>query len=343
MRVLVATCAGLLLALVALEGVARLSGLEGRWLDSFVPRAHNEEFHQLSDDPELLYEMVPNTVYRFPDAGYDGSPTLVTIDEHGFRTPKRPPEKPAGVARVLCLGGSNTFGARVNDADTWPAQLEAELNRRAEVPVEVWNWGVSGYMNRQKAALGRRGLEQLQPDLIVVQVANQGRRYLLYGSDALATFRADPRLYAEYIVGAPAPDAGARWRLWQRSALWRTWVVGRNRLGYRRSFDAHFGEIDLVADERGAQDLVALRQAAKPGAEVVVFYTPATGPFPAVERAGLPAIDLRGAQHGFGDEGRDIHPGPGVYAWYAERITDELRRADHWCPALRFPPLDEEP
>jgi hypothetical protein len=341
-RVLAAASAGLVLALFGAELVARLQDLEGRWLNSFVPRAHNEEFHRVSADPDLLYEMVPGTVYDFPDAGYDGSPTRVTIDPQGFRTPPRPLARADGVVRILCLGGSNTFGARVNDDETWPALLEAELQRRVLVGVEVWNWGVSGYMNRQKAALGRRGLRELSPDLILVQVANQGRRYLLYGSDAVPMFRANPSMYTEYLVGAPTVGAGVHWWLWQHSALLRTWVVGRNRLGYRESFDAYFGENDLVNDERGAQDLVRLSEAAEGQARVMVFYTPATGPFPAVERAGLPEIDLRGVQHEFGDEGRDIHPGARVYRWYAEKIADELHKTDRWCPPLRFP-IEEDP
>ena len=37
----------------------------------------------------------------------------------------------SGAARVLCLGDSYTFGAYVDDTETWPAQLEEILKERS--------------------------------------------------------------------------------------------------------------------------------------------------------------------------------------------------------------------
>jgi hypothetical protein len=60
----------------------------------------------------------------------------VTIGADGLRESggPRPPGRP-----ILALGDSFTFGDEVDDADTWPAQLEAMLGR------PVLNGGVFGY------------------------------------------------------------------------------------------------------------------------------------------------------------------------------------------------------
>ena len=75
-----------------------------------------------------------------PRAGAYGTDNVwkrsVTIDADGLRENGRP--RPDG-SPILALGDSFTFGDEVDDADTWPAQLEARLGR------PVLNGGVFGY------------------------------------------------------------------------------------------------------------------------------------------------------------------------------------------------------
>jgi hypothetical protein len=66
--------------------------------------------------------------------------TRYSLNSLGFRTPQRPFEKPAGVKRIVTLGGSTTFDG-FTDAETWPARLEARLRARG-FNVEVINLGV---------------------------------------------------------------------------------------------------------------------------------------------------------------------------------------------------------
>jgi hypothetical protein len=70
--------------------------------------------------------------------------TRVTIDAGGFRSNGRPNAGTAidadGTARtILAVGDSFTFGDQVNDDETWPAYLEAMVDR------PVLNGGVFGY------------------------------------------------------------------------------------------------------------------------------------------------------------------------------------------------------
>ncbi|MGH7289285.1 MAG: hypothetical protein ACREI8_14840, partial [Myxococcota bacterium] len=75
-----------------------------------------------------------------PRAGASGTRNVwnrsVTIDAAGLRENGGP--RPSG-RPILALGDSFTFGDEVDDADTWPAQLEAMLGR------PVLNGGVFGY------------------------------------------------------------------------------------------------------------------------------------------------------------------------------------------------------
>lgn len=73
-----------------------------------------------------------------------GERFVIEINRLGYRTHEFTPEKPAGMLRVLCIGGSTTVAGRTND-ETYPALLEGKLRRRwPGLPIEVLNLGVSG-------------------------------------------------------------------------------------------------------------------------------------------------------------------------------------------------------
>ena len=76
--------------------------------------------------------------------------------------PKRP-----GTLRVMCLGGSTTFGHGVKRGEAWPGVLE-ELLRASGVDVEVINAGVPGYGSRQLLAWYERDLAALDADVVVL-------------------------------------------------------------------------------------------------------------------------------------------------------------------------------
>ncbi|MGE0455611.1 MAG: GDSL-type esterase/lipase family protein [Vicinamibacteria bacterium] len=90
----------------------------------------------------------------------------IAINARGFRGPEFAIERPPGVLRVACIGGSTTVQGRTN-ATTYPALLqallEAELGRGR---LEVLNLGINGarsdhWFSRLDELLG------FQPDLLI--------------------------------------------------------------------------------------------------------------------------------------------------------------------------------
>lgn len=147
-----------------------------------------------------------------PGARFEESGRVATINSFGMRSPEgRDPAvpKPAGVSRVVCAGGSTTYGMFVTRDDlTWPARSEAELRRRGR-SVEVWNAGVPAWDARTSLTNLELRLFDLQPDVVIVcHVYN----------DVVANH--DPT----YLRGA-AVEWDDRWSLWQplhgHSALYR--------------------------------------------------------------------------------------------------------------------------
>jgi lysophospholipase L1-like esterase len=96
-------------------------------------------------------------------------PFTVSTNNLGLRGEDAPAGKPEGTTRVLCLGDSYTFGAYVNDAETWPAQLQTVLRERAAIPrLDVINGGISGFtIVDEMAFLREHGLD-LEPDVVVL-------------------------------------------------------------------------------------------------------------------------------------------------------------------------------
>lgn len=94
-------------------------------------------------------------------------PYEVTINELGYRGEDFPREKPAGEYRILMLGDSGTFGDFVDDAQTLPAALEAQLVAMCPGPVRVINAGVGGTTVVTALHMAERALG-LSPDLAVL-------------------------------------------------------------------------------------------------------------------------------------------------------------------------------
>lgn len=120
----------------------------------------------------------PTTIYlRDAELGWKLAPGAsdfwmgvpVRINAKGLRGPERPYEKPAGTRRVLFLGDSVTFGARVADDEAlFSAQVEALLRERSSVVVECINAGVGGYSPWQEAILLREECKDYDPDVVVL-------------------------------------------------------------------------------------------------------------------------------------------------------------------------------
>ena len=129
---------------------------------------------QLSANPEIGYEPVPNLEYKGAlDSFHDYAGTSNSL---GFRDRDHAVEKLPGVRRILILGDSVAAGQGVAQFEqTFPALLEANLNQGG-LKSEVLSFAVTGYNTGQEVAtLEEKGLVY-RPDLVIVAYCLNDRR-----------------------------------------------------------------------------------------------------------------------------------------------------------------------
>jgi len=117
--------------------------------------------------PPRYYRCHPNLELAATIEG-DGQTTRVVYhtDAEGWRRQPSVPATPA-TRRVLCLGDSYTFGLAVDDADTYPARLQADLRQRG-LDVAVENLGVPGYDTEQELHTLHEVFGAMAPHAVVV-------------------------------------------------------------------------------------------------------------------------------------------------------------------------------
>lgn len=149
----------------------------------------------------------------------------------GFRGKETTWEKPAGVFRILTLGGSSVYGqSESNDAAVWSQRLEDHLAElHGPQRIEVVNGGVSGYTSYEiLGQLAFRGVD-LAPDLVILYEAVNDMRAALY------------------TAALPEPEHdNTHWRTpWpvdRPSGLERLFEHSRSFLVWRRFFTQHWLE-----------------------------------------------------------------------------------------------------
>ncbi len=120
--------------------------------------------YKLSSNPILAYEFKKN--YR--DATPDLWQTFPYINAQGQRDVERARQKPEGVYRILMLGDSVVCGDGILDLnDTLSRQLEMQFAGHRP-PVEVLNFGVSGYCTRSEIELLKTKGLAYAPDMVLV-------------------------------------------------------------------------------------------------------------------------------------------------------------------------------
>jgi lysophospholipase L1-like esterase len=154
-------------------------------------------------------------------------------------------EKIPGVFRIAALGDSFTYGAHVNNHETWPSQLERLLQGGAENKIEVVNLGVSGYTIEDEYTLLRDKAVRLHPDLIL----------LAFYSNDIPDFAAPQReVFKRRLSGrSPAKLAYAIREFSKHSAFLSTLIYFKHRVRaiqvFKKIKDA---EADYSPTERAA-------------------------------------------------------------------------------------------
>lgn len=165
--------------------VVVVAELTVRGLGLALDRSFAIEPYRLTDDS--LYVSHPFVGYT-PRAGHrnaKGDGFEHSVNGLGFRGPEISREKPEDVYRIVCLGGSTTWGIGANgDALTWPAiaewLLQGELPRGGTIrKVEVVNAGVPGYTSLESFVNLKTRVLPLDPDAIIVYHAANDARVML--------------------------------------------------------------------------------------------------------------------------------------------------------------------
>ncbi len=146
------------------------------------------EMIQLSPDPRIIYELIPNLAVHFVRP--------VHTNGAGFRSPAVTVEKPPRTMRLLGLGDSIMFGYGVGDDDPFMAALARKLGEREP----AWRWesintAVPGYNTVMEVeTLEKKGLAYA-PDIVVINFVG--------GDDALPNFirkRAEPLAFGRSFL-----------------------------------------------------------------------------------------------------------------------------------------------
>jgi lysophospholipase L1-like esterase len=96
---------------------------------------------------------------------------LFTINDFGFRSPRlQSIEKPPGVCRVFCIGGSTTECAYIDDKRVWSEQLNQRLQAKMPpgITVDVINAGRAGDTSRENITMLAQRVIPFNPDFVIV-------------------------------------------------------------------------------------------------------------------------------------------------------------------------------
>lgn len=338
-----------LLVVVAAEGLARLAlgsdAIVARlrrpwdtpsWRLAWV-RAHGtgEPFRFRFDRPHPTrgWTLAPGLREEPAFAGKSVSST-----SRGYRGRREPssPRAP-GVARIVALGDSFTFGEGVGDAECWPARLEGLLPS-----TEVVNLGVHGYGHDQMLVTFREEGKGLAPDVVLLgYVTDDALRNLLGFRDfAKPRFVLEEGRLVPRGLPVPSPEEvlAAEWR---GSRLLDLFEMARGRVAWARGtrqaemteltfaiLAEIFREIRAIGAVPVVADLPVWRELDDPSATpqareaALAEFCRAQGVLCLPVRPTL----LRARQGGLRIDTRE-HWGPAEHSIAAEAIADGLRRS----------------
>ena len=175
-RILLSLALALSACVLLLETAPRLFEIPGLTLRDLDPIGFQLERANIQPHPYLAYANRPGYTSR------DGAKHQVSHNSFGTRGPEFAIQKPAHTFRIVCLGGSSTYGhGPSSDAHTWPARLQQHL--AAGLPdrkFEVINAGCRGYSTFESLGNFAFRMSDLNPDLVLVYHTVNDMRCALY-------------------------------------------------------------------------------------------------------------------------------------------------------------------
>jgi len=147
-----------------------------------VMSTYKEGILDLQWDRNLGWKLEPNYSVAYENSfdslsgtehlpGNEGYDYKIETNSYGYRGPKFPKNPEADTFRIICMGGSTTFGFPLGYKDSYPYSLENELRRTyPNKNIEVINAGVFGYTSTNVRYQLEGEILQYEPDLIIVDV-----------------------------------------------------------------------------------------------------------------------------------------------------------------------------
>ena len=289
--------------------------------------------HRTSLNAQRLYELKPGASVQMgplhsKETKYTKDHKIqLSVNTLGFRGKVFSPIKKAGVFRIMVFGASNTFGLGVSDEDTYPAQMQRILDEMYPGKVEVWNAGVCGYQMSQNVAYAESVVNKFDPDLVILQDTNRGRRPFYYNvtvKELRELFGKNRELFAENIPAFNERDRSYLGRLSNfltlHSALYRTLYTGFHM--------RHWDPLEICFDYgQRTSNRDFNRFTERHGDRNVILFYVARDEYedrivPIIMRKNLSVFVLN--TKGKPDEYRDLHPPSYVHAWCAQELCDFL-------------------
>lgn len=281
--------------------------------------------HEPSPNPERIYQLKPGARTRTTEFMKP-----VSVNSLGFRGTGHPASKTPGTTRVICLGGSTTYGAAVADNETFPYYLEEILNKKYKGKFEVWNAGLCAYVLSGEIAYAREIIAKYDPDILIFQYANIGRRPFLPGMRHSPYFRSNPELFIENLRYIPFPNSPLSLWMLRHSAAYRCAVVLANCFMFMPSNNPQYNS-ETPNMARFSSFFAENRNRIK------IFIMPSKDwhDSPSEEfkkmlsATGASVLDIFSAGRlppNASSEYYLTHPPAHVYKWYAEAISGELSK-----------------
>jgi len=124
----------------------------------------------------------------------------VSSNADGLRSVGAVRPKDESSLRVMALGCSTTFGWGVDDANSYPAQLQTLLDDAGVENVEVINAGQPGYTSFQGRWLWDESLQHYEPDVVLIGYVVQDARKAAYSDKSQAILQNDHRFMKDHFL-----------------------------------------------------------------------------------------------------------------------------------------------
>jgi len=217
------------------------------------------------DDPEG-HTAVFNGYFKFPPTkvlskyGMFQEPTPIRINSLGFRGADFTGNKPSGGFRVICLGGSSTFGFFNRDNFTYPAILHQLFSESINNnKVEVINAGIPEAQSDNVLAMFKDEVLSFNPDVITLYLGVNDAVFQLdtnFFQTILRWVHYHSAIYVALgrLIGSiGGPELYSRWSI-HRSISNRDYVAQQIELHTQR-YEKNIRELALLAQRNNIKPI----------------------------------------------------------------------------------------